>query len=240
LLLNVGKCKTITFARSCHLVEFSYNLGGTVLDRVSSINDLGVIMDEKITFSEHVDVMVTKALAMLGFIRRLSFQFRDPYPLKSLYTSLVRPKLEYASCVRNSFCDVCVDRKKRVQKRFIRYALRGSGWTNMQDLSPFNDRCALLHLDTLTKRRSIACVLFIFSVLSGRVNSLSLLSVLDFIITLRYPSRGTEFLRIDFHRTNYGFHEPMSSAMRQFNEVISFFDFGLTRDQFLNRLRLTL
>jgi hypothetical protein len=25
-------------------------LGGTVLDRVSSINDLGVIMDEKITF----------------------------------------------------------------------------------------------------------------------------------------------------------------------------------------------
>jgi hypothetical protein len=41
-------------------------LGGTVLDRVSSINDLGVIMDE------HVDVMVAKALAMRGFIRRLS------------------------------------------------------------------------------------------------------------------------------------------------------------------------
>jgi hypothetical protein len=28
-------------------------LGGTVLDRVSSLNDLGVIMDEKMTFSEH-------------------------------------------------------------------------------------------------------------------------------------------------------------------------------------------
>jgi hypothetical protein len=46
-------------------------LGGAVLDRVSSINDLGVIMDEKMTFSEHVDVMVAKAFAMLGFIRRL-------------------------------------------------------------------------------------------------------------------------------------------------------------------------
>jgi hypothetical protein len=34
-------------------------------------------------------------------------------------------------------------------------------------------------------------------------------------------------------------HEPMSSAMRQFNEVIGLLDFGLTRDQFLNRLRLT-
>jgi hypothetical protein len=40
-------------------------LGGTMLDLVRSINNLGVIMDEKITFSEHVDVMVAKAFAIL-------------------------------------------------------------------------------------------------------------------------------------------------------------------------------
>jgi hypothetical protein len=71
LLPNVGKCKTITFARPRHPVEFSYMLGGTVLDRVTSINGLGVIMDEKKSFSEHMDVMVAKNFAMLGFIRRL-------------------------------------------------------------------------------------------------------------------------------------------------------------------------
>jgi hypothetical protein len=85
LLLNVGKCKTITYARSRHPVKFSYMLGGTVLDRVSSINNLGVIMDEKTTFSENVDVMVAKAFAMLGFIRRLLLEFRDLYTLKSLW-----------------------------------------------------------------------------------------------------------------------------------------------------------
>jgi hypothetical protein len=79
--------------------------------------------------------------------------------------------------------------------------------------------------------------MFIFDVLSGRVNSPGLLSVLN-LIAPRYSTRGTEFLRIDFHRTNYGVHEQMSSAMRHFNEVIGLFDFGLTRDQFLNRLRL--
>jgi hypothetical protein len=62
------------------------------------------------------------------------------------------------------------------------------------------------------------------------------LSVLD-LITPRYSSRGAEFLRFDFHRTNYGIHEPMSRAMRQFNEVIGLFDFGLTQDQFLYRLQ---
>jgi hypothetical protein len=63
LILNVGKCKT--FARSRHPVEFSYMLGGTVLDQVSSINDLEAIMEEKMTFLEHVDVMVAKAFAIL-------------------------------------------------------------------------------------------------------------------------------------------------------------------------------
>jgi hypothetical protein len=63
-------------------------LAGTVLGRVSSINDLGVIIDEKMNFSEDVEVMVGKAFAMLGLIRRLSCT------LRYLYTGLVRPKLE--------------------------------------------------------------------------------------------------------------------------------------------------
>jgi hypothetical protein len=33
-------------------------------------------MDEKMTFSEHVDVMIAKAFAILGLIRRLSLDFR--------------------------------------------------------------------------------------------------------------------------------------------------------------------
>jgi hypothetical protein len=79
---------------------------------------------EKMTLSELVDIMVAKAFAMLGFIRRLALEFRDPFNLKSLYKSLVRLKLEYARCVWNPFYDVRVDRVERVQRRFIRYALR--------------------------------------------------------------------------------------------------------------------
>jgi hypothetical protein len=106
-----------------------------VLDRVISINDLGVIMDKKMIFKEHENIMVAKAFAMLGlFIRRLLLVFRDPYTLKSLYTSLVRPKLEYASCVWNPIYDIHVDKVERVKRRFIRYALRGLGWTDMHEL----------------------------------------------------------------------------------------------------------
>jgi hypothetical protein len=95
--------------------------------------------------------------------------------------------------------------------------------------------CAL----TLVKRRSIACIMFIFDILSGRMNSPNLLSALD-LNTPQYRTRGSEFLRIGFHGTNYRVHEPMSAAMREFNKVIGLFDFILTRNQFLSRLKLTL
>jgi hypothetical protein len=56
-------------------------LGGIILDRVVSINDLGVIMDSKMSFTGHIDVTVGRVLAMLGFVKRLSCEFRDPYTL---------------------------------------------------------------------------------------------------------------------------------------------------------------
>jgi hypothetical protein len=39
-----------------------------------------------ISFTGHIDVMVGRALAMLGFVKRLSCEFRDPYTLKTLKT----------------------------------------------------------------------------------------------------------------------------------------------------------
>jgi hypothetical protein len=84
LELNVGKCKSITFSRVRHPIKYSYMLGGIILDRVDSINDLGVIMDSKMSLTGHIDVTLGRALAMLGFMKRLSCDFTDPYTLKTL------------------------------------------------------------------------------------------------------------------------------------------------------------
>jgi hypothetical protein len=174
--LNVGKCKSITFLRLRHPIDFLYMLGGIILDRVDSINDLGVIMDSKVSFTGHIDVTVRRVLAMLGFVKRLLCEFMDPYTLKASYVSLVCPKLEYASCVWRPFYGAHIDRIERVQRKFVRYALHDLGWTDMFDLPPYVDKCALFRLETLAERRANACVMFIFDVLSGRVNSSNLMN----------------------------------------------------------------
>jgi hypothetical protein len=136
LELNVGKCKSITFSRLRLPIEFSYILSGIILDRVDFINDLGVIMDSKVYFTGHIDVTVGNALTMLEFVKRLLCEFKDPYTLKAFYVSLVRLKLEYASCVWQPFYGAHIVRIERVQKKFVRYVLRSLGWTDMVDHRP--------------------------------------------------------------------------------------------------------
>jgi Reverse transcriptase (RNA-dependent DNA polymerase) len=119
LPLNVNKCKIITFTRSSAPVYFAYTIGPSTLERVESIADLGVILDSKMSFINHIDATIAKGSAMLGFIKRLSTEFRDPHTLKALYISLVRSRLEYACCVWQPFYAVHINRIERILEKFV-------------------------------------------------------------------------------------------------------------------------
>jgi hypothetical protein len=186
-------------------------------------------MDTKMTFVEHIDVIVGRAFATLGFVRRLASEFRDEYTLSMLYTSLVRPKLEHASCVWDPVYNIHREKIEGVQKKFIKYALRHLPWRDRNNLPPYEELCRLISLDTLNERRTIACIMFIFDILTGKIDSPSLLSLVRLNVS-RYPIRGSELLRVDFHRTNYGMHEPINNAIRKVNENSDIFDFNVTRD----------
>jgi hypothetical protein len=71
------------------------------------IRNLSVLMDSKLTFGEYVDVTVSKARQMLGFIMRVGRDFRDAYALKvsekisSKKSRIFKKLLKYAKEVEN-------------------------------------------------------------------------------------------------------------------------------------------
>ena len=73
LTLNPAKCNVLTLTLRRKPVIRPYSIGGVVLDRVSAMRDLGVVLDEKLTFSDHIDRTVTKDNRALGLLMR-SFQ----------------------------------------------------------------------------------------------------------------------------------------------------------------------
>ena len=66
------------------------------LNKSEKEKDIGVIIDQKLKFNDHVATKVNKANSILGIIRR-SYKYLDEQTFKHLYKALVRPHLEYAN-----------------------------------------------------------------------------------------------------------------------------------------------
>ena len=218
LTLNIDKCKVMCFSwRS--LVTPNYVLDGAQLEVVSEYRDLGVLMDPKLSFVKHINAIICKARSMLGFIKRWSIEFKDPYITKLLFTALVRPLLEYASPVWSPSYAVHSDAIESVQKQFLLFALRGLPWDPSSNLPPYEHRLKLIRLPTLRSRRIVANVCFLLNLINGNIFSPSLLSRINFNIPNRLQ-RSLRFFRPIYLRTytvNYLDSEPFRSICKVFN-----------------------
>jgi hypothetical protein len=139
--LNDGKCKSISFTHGTIPLMFQYVIGDSDLERVDVINDLGVLVDNRMTFVNHIESIVSKSARKLGFIKRMSSEFNDHYTYKTLYVTFVRPGLEYASWVWSPHQEVHSARIERIQHNFIRFELQGLGWVGLLSL------CLLMRAD---------------------------------------------------------------------------------------------
>jgi hypothetical protein len=79
------------------------------------------------------------------------------------------------------------------------------------ELPPCVDRYAIIRLETLSIRRA-SSLKFIFELLSSRMNSPSMLSLVK-VNALQYHTWRGDFLRVDFHHTIYQIHEPLNSVV---------------------------
>lgn len=226
--LNADKCSVISFSRKRSTFNFDYKIGSTVLRRESVVKDLGVLLDSKLSFKEHIAFVASKASKTLGFIFRVAKQFKNIQCLKSLFCSLVRSILEYSSVVWAPYYQNSISRIEAIQRRFVRFALRHLPWNNPTNLPIYEDRCKLIGLELLSVRREISKSLFVSDLLQLKIDCPHLLSLLNFNVPHR-PLRSSTFIFLHGARTNYGYNEPFSAMCRSFNRCSHEFDFHIPR-----------
>ena len=120
-------------------INFTYRINNTALERVTSFKYLGVIIDTKLNWREHVNYAAMRATKILNVLRRNLYHSSNAAKNKS-YIALVRPHIEYAAPIwsPHKVCDV--SRLEKVQKRtnhtkIADMNLTGSLWLNVVSFS---------------------------------------------------------------------------------------------------------
>ena len=102
LTLNSSKSKYMFFTLKPSPTLNSYpplTINNSPLNRVFSFKYLGVLLSPSLSWSLHISTICSKARKILGLIFRHFYHFSTPVTILRLYTSLVRPILEYCSPV---------------------------------------------------------------------------------------------------------------------------------------------
>ena len=73
-------------------------MGENEINQVTEEKDLGILIDDKLKFQQHINQQTKKANQRLGMIKR-SFSYMDTEMFLTLFKSIVRPYLEYGSNV---------------------------------------------------------------------------------------------------------------------------------------------
>ena len=156
LKFNDSKCKVIHMGRTNP--ETEYTMNNVTLEKSTCEKDLGVRVDQKLTFSEHTQKTVNKANSKLGIIRR-SYTYLDSEVVHKLYTALVRPTLEYGIVAWSPVFKKDADAIERVQRRATKLVPK------IKMLS-YPDRLRKLKLPSLYYRRARGDMIEVFKYLT--------------------------------------------------------------------------
>ncbi|KAK3084777.1 hypothetical protein FSP39_018740 [Pinctada imbricata] len=157
LKFNPQKCKHM------HLGGLSlpdaYMMGDVRIEPTTVEKDLGIQIDNKLKFIEHIHLSVKTANQRLGIIRR-NFHYLDKESFTTLYKSIVRPHLEYASSAWSTVNKREAALIENTQRRATKL---------IKDIShlPYTQRMKILGIPSLEYRRIRCDMIQVFKYVKG-------------------------------------------------------------------------
>ena len=159
LRFHPEKCKVLDIGIHKR-TSYDYYLGNIKLEHTMDEKDLGVFVDNKLKFDTHIGTKVNKANNILGAIRR-GFSYLDKETMLRLYTSLVRPQIEYANPVWSPRFMKDITMVENVQRRATKMI------PEIKDFS-YEDRLKFLKLPTLAYRRARGDMIETYKILNSK------------------------------------------------------------------------
>ena len=136
------------------------SIGNEAIKKISKCKTLGVIIDDKLLWKDHINEISAKVSKGLGIMRRIK-TFVTQSVMQSLYNSLILPYFDYCNMVWENTAKYNLQKIKKMQNRAARI-LTGSSYD-----VPTTDLMRQLKWQTLEDRRDHKKALLMHKVKNG-------------------------------------------------------------------------
>nr|CAH7744555.1 unnamed protein product [Callosobruchus chinensis] len=222
LVLNISKCRILTFSRKISTIMYPYKISNVLLERSDNIKDLGVYFDSHLTFNHHIREIVKSAYCTYGFIVRNCRQFGTS-TLLMLFLTLVVSKLEYGALIWSPIYDLYKNSIERVQRRFLKYLCFKNDSVYPPRGCDYSMLLSRFEVTSLTTRRELISVVFLYKMLHGSIDCSTLLSQLNFLVP-RFASRLSKTFFSKKAQTNLLSKAPLNFMCYNANKIDSVCD----------------
>jgi len=138
-------------------------LDGNVLREADDEKDLGVIISKDMKFKGNISAQIRKANRTLGMIKR-NFKYINREIFQNLYSTLVRPHLEFDAPVWSPWQQGEQDRLEQVQRRATKLV------GEIRNCS-YEERLSYLNLWTTEARRRRGDMITVFKIMRNLVDN---------------------------------------------------------------------
>jgi hypothetical protein len=174
-----------------------YQMAGHPLEKVSRHDYLGVTINDRLTWTDHIDKIAKKSSSKLALLKRtLSSCKRDVK--ETAYKSLIRPKLEYACSAWNPYNSSEINKLEHVQRQAARFV-----HADYRRSSSPTDLIRRLQWDSLQVRRLLIQSTMFYKIVTNYV----LIPLPPNIVLNKGPSRHTHHLTYQIPRSNLELHQ---------------------------------
>jgi len=146
---------TITHKRETR-IDSTYKMGNEILQSVSNHTYLGVELNNKLSWANHIKNVTSRANQILGLLRRNLYSC-TPAVKAVAYKTLVRPRLEYCASIWDPYHNDYSTQLEAVQRRSARFVLK-----NNARMASVTEMLSKLKWEPLEHRRAIQRLILIY------------------------------------------------------------------------------
>ena len=122
LKINIEKTKYMIISRKTNIEDIELKINNQIKQKVKSIVYLGIQIDEKLDFNDHIEYTIRKIAKQIGFLKRSCKYLSKKYKIM-VYKSIIEPLFIYCPTVFFIMKDSQIAKLQVLQNKAMRFIL---------------------------------------------------------------------------------------------------------------------